>query len=327
MIPWGTRGEAFEWLADCTTVSHRRPAHESSALTMELSHSERVIDPDQGITQAALASYYIAVSKAILPHVADRPLSLVRPTGHPRGRALTKRGDDLASDAIGTVGVRELEGLVPHATIHDERGLLALVEAFALEIHAAAARASDLEHPDRLIFELQPGESVTWGEISRAAQLLRAILQGVELESFVMTRGHKGLDIVVPIKPELDWSTVQKFAATVADAFVAAGPARYATALDAEPRSRIHIGYLAEPGATFVAPYSTQLLANAPVAMPAFWYELEELDPDSWTPANVMERMSTLQNDPWEQVSRLEQRLTLARRSSLANALHRVLGV
>jgi bifunctional non-homologous end joining protein LigD len=111
------------------------------------------------------------------------------------------------------------------------------------------------------------------------------------------------------------------------DAIVSAEPARYSTELDAEPRSRIHIGYLAEPGATFVAPYSTQLLSGAPVAMPAFWYELEQLDPDVWTPAQVIERMATLASDPWAQVSQLEQRLTRARRTSLSNALHRTLDV
>jgi len=106
---------------------------------------------------------------------------------------------------------------------------------------------------------------------------------------------------------------------------VAAAPARYGVELDADPRNRIHIGYVVEPGATFVAPYSTQLLTNAPVALPAFWYELEQLDPDTWTPAEVVDRLNTLPSDPWEALGRLEQRLTLARRSSLSSALHRAL--
>jgi bifunctional non-homologous end joining protein LigD len=262
----------------------------------------------------------------MLPHVADRPLSLVRAVGRTGKRVLARRGDDLASDAVGTVPVAERDGVVVHATIHDERGLVALVEAFALEIQASPARTSDLEHPDRLVFELEPGEGVHFGDVAQAARLVRALFQGLDLESFVMTRGHRGLDVIVPIEPELDWDTVRRFADTVSDGLVAAAPARYGAAFDAEPRTRIHVRPVVEPGATFVAPYSTQLLSNAPVALPAFWYEIEQLDPDAWTPAEVVERLNTLPNDPWERMSRLEQRLTLVRRTSLAKALHRALG-
>jgi bifunctional non-homologous end joining protein LigD len=259
---------------------------------MDLTYGERVVDPEQGVTQEALARYYAAVATAMLPHVVGRPLSVVR------------RG-----------------GAVPHDTIGDERGLMALVEEFALEIQTASAHASDPERPDRLIFELVPGHGVAFAEVARAAKVLRALFHGLDLESFAMTRGPSGLDVMVPIVAELGWDDVHEFEALVAKTLAAAAPERYATSSDAAANDKIHIGGAGQRGATFVAPYSTQLLGNALVALPAFWHELESIEPAALTPTEVAERVEALPSDPWERAVGLEQRLTVERRRALARAL------
>jgi bifunctional non-homologous end joining protein LigD len=256
---------------------------------MQFEYTERVIDPEQGITQGALASYYVVVARSMLPHVVDRPLSLV-------GRG----------------------GAVPHPTIHDERGLMGLVEEFALEIRTSTAHASNLEHPDRLVFELEPGENVTFGAVARAAKVLRALLQGIDLESFAMTRGQRGVDVIVPVKPELDAPSLHRFGTLVIDTLVAAAPTLYTSKHDVPRRNLIRL----DTAPAFVAPYSTQLLTNAPIALPAFWHELEELEPTFLTPVEVARRLQTLAGDPWEAMTSLEQRITRDHESSLAHALH-----
>jgi len=262
---------------------------------MDLTYGERIVDAEQGITQGALASYYAAVSTAMLPHVTGRPLSVVR-----------------------------RDGAVPHPTIGDERGLLGLVEQFALEIRTSNAHADDLEHPDRVAFELDAGENVEFGEVARAAKVLRALFHGLDLESFAMTRGPAGLDVIVPIRAELGWDDVHEFATTVTKTLVAAAPQRYA-ASEAGAKNKVVVRTAGDRGTAFVAPYSTQLLSNAPVALPAFWHELEALEPRAQTPAEVAERVQTLPSDPWQRAVGLDQRLTIERRHALTIALERAL--
>ena len=195
---------------------------------------------------------------------------------------------------------------------------MGLVEEFALEIRTSTAHATDLEHPDRMVFELEPGENVAFGAVARAAKVLRALLQSVALESFVMTRGERGVDVIVPVKPELDARSLRRFGTLVIDTLVAAAPMLYTSKHDVPQRDEIRL----DTAPAFVAPYSTQLLTNAPIALPAFWYELEELDPATLTPAEVIERLRTLAGDPWETMASLEQRITRDHESSLAHALH-----
>jgi bifunctional non-homologous end joining protein LigD len=263
---------------------------------MDLTYGERVLDAEQGVTQGALASYYTAVAAAMLPHVAGRPLAVVR-----------------------------REGAVDHAAIGDERGLMGLVEECVLEIRTANARAHDLQHPDRLAFELDGGEDLAFREVARAAKVLRALFHGLDLESFAMTRGPAGLDVIVPIRAELGWDVVHEFGSLVGKTLVAAAPARYASSIEGDPKNKIRVGATGERGTTFIAPYSTQRLPNAPIALPAFWHELEVLEPEAMTLAEVSERVQALPNDPWDRAVGLDQRLTVERRRALATALERAL--
>jgi bifunctional non-homologous end joining protein LigD len=259
-------------------------------------YGELVVDAEQGITQGALAAYYSEVAPFMLPHVVNRPLSIIR-----------------------------RDGAAPHETIADERGLLALVEELALEIRASSAHVDDLDHPDRLVFELEPGADAGFDDVGRAAKGLRAVFHELELEAFVMTRGRRGLAVIVPVRPELDWDAAHRFGGFVVEALAAIAPARYASATDHDARAKIRLRNSSERGGMSVVPYSTQVLSNAPIALPAFWHELDGMEPGALTPAEVLERVRSLPNDPWERVVGLDQRLTVERRTLLAGAVARAL--
>ena len=193
-------------------------------------------------------------------------------------------------------------------------GILALVQANVLEIHVWGSRADDLERPDRLIFDLDPGEGVTWDDIRAAAVELRGRLSKFDLRSFVKTSGGKGLHVTVPLEPSLDWETAKAFTKAVAQQMAADQPKRYVASMAKSRRSgRIFIDYLRNGrGATAVAPYSTRARAGAPVAMPVDWSELAHIPgADHFTLARALRRLSSLAEDPWKDLPRIRQKLKL----------------
>jgi bifunctional non-homologous end joining protein LigD len=158
-------------------------------------------------------------------------------------------------------------------------GLVSLVQFGVLEIHPWGARNDDLEHPDMLTFDLDPGEGVGFAAVRDAAVGVRDILDAVKLKSFVKTSGGKGLHVCVPIRPESSWEEAKSFAKAVAEHMAAQDPKRYiATMSKAQRTGKIFIDYLRNGrGATSVAPYSTRARQNAPISMPLRWNDLAKL--------------------------------------------------
>ncbi len=284
------------------------PAPSSATFT----HPERVLWPDVGVTKQRLGSYYEQVAPWILPHVRGRVLSLVRcPDGAAKQCFFAKHawmGLDPAIELVDTGDEK------PMMTIHDLKGLLALVQMSVLEIHVWGSRVTDLERPDRLIFDLDPGEGVTWDDIKAAALDLRDRLKGIGLRSFLKTSGGKGLHVTVPFVPDLGWDDAKTFTKLVARQMAADDPGRYiATMSKTRRKGRIFIDYLRNGrGATAVAPYSTRARDGAPVAMPIDWSELKALPSAShFTVENAMDRLSKQREDPWAEMLRLRQKLKL----------------
>jgi len=179
-----------------------------------------------------------------------------------------------------------------------------------VEIHPWGSRADDLERPDRLIFDLDPGEDVPWSAVIAAARELRAELQGRGLESFVKTSGGKGLHVVLPITPRADWDEAKAFTQNVAERMSRAHPDRYVAIMSKRAREgRVFIDYLRNGrGATAVGPYSTRARPGAPVSTPLAWDELSEgLRADHFTVDNLRERLDFLRGDPWDGFFELQQ--------------------
>jgi bifunctional non-homologous end joining protein LigD len=179
----------------------RAMAAESSSTIagITLTHPERVLNPEQGVTKRDLAADYQAVADWILPHVADRPLSLVR---CPRGRSekcfYQKHVSDSVPAAIHGVEIQEEKGSGIYVMIRDLAGLIALVQLGVLEMHPWGARADRVERPDRLVMDLDPGPGVTWKTLQEAAVEVRGVFEELGLESWLRTSGGKGLHIVAP---------------------------------------------------------------------------------------------------------------------------------
>ena len=286
-----------------------RPAAAAPA-GVKLTHPERILWPEPGITKQGLADFYIDIADWILPHVVGRVLSLLRaPSGIGEKGFFAKHAWAGLTDAVRRVRVGEKE---PMLVIDDLAGLLNLVQASVVEIHPWGSRADHLERPDRLIFDLDPGEDVRWRAVIEAAHAVRAKLRALGLESFVKTTGGKGLHVVVPVEPTLDWPRAKAFTARFAEGMAREQPNRYvATMAKRVRRERIFIDYFRnERGATAVGAYSTRAFPRATVSTPLAWDELSEgLRSDHFTVDNLRHRLGGLKRDPWHGFFKLRQRI------------------
>ncbi len=279
-----------------------------------LSHPERVLWKDAGVTKQDLAEFYEAIADWILPHIVDRPLSLVR---CPSGTSAKCFFQKHAWAGLGP-GIREIE--VPGDTekmlaIKDISGLVSLVQSSVLEIHPWGARLPKLTMPDQLIFDLDPGDGVEWLQVVEGAHEVRARLAEMKLESFVKATGGKGLHVVVPLEPEVEWDIAKAFAKAVAEQMAGDSPSRYVSTMSKKIRTgRVFIDYLRNgQGATAIAAYSTRARKGAPVAVPLSWKELgPDVKGDHFSVANVRKRLDALKNDPWEGFFKARQSLRSA---------------
>jgi bifunctional non-homologous end joining protein LigD len=271
---------------------------------IRLTHPGRVLWRDQGLTKLGLAEYYAGIADRILPHIVKRPLALLRcPDGTDGPCFFQKHSFAGLTEAVEIVRVVEKDGTAETIVIHDLAGLINLVQANVLEIHPWGARIEDLDHPDTLIFDLDPGEGVEWRAVISGAQEVRQRLRDLRLESFVKTTGGKGLHVVVPIQPSVDWNTLKEFARSIAAAMEADDPSRYIATMAKKSRTgKIFVDYLRNGrGATAVAAYSARARPGAPVSTPVGWEELgPKLTAARFTVANLPRRLAALSADPWE---------------------------
>jgi bifunctional non-homologous end joining protein LigD len=211
-------------------------------------------------------------------------------------------------------------------SVSNLEGLLALVQASALEIHPWGSTGDDLEHPDRLIFDLDPGDGVAFSEMIAGASEIRERLASMKLESFVKTSGGKGLHVVVPLTPAAGWEEAKDFCRVVAESMERDSPQRYtSTVTKRERKGKIYVDYLRNGrGATAIAPYSPRARAQAGVATPLAWEELSSLTAaDLYTLGNIENRMAQLGADPWAEMGRIKQMLPKAKAPASRSAASR----
>lgn len=294
-----------------------RPASKeelAADLPVKLSNPQRVLFPDSGLTKLGLANYYAQVAKWMLPHIIDRPLSLVRcPGGQGTMCFFQKHPAAETPPALVRVPVQEKEGMEDYVAVQDLEGLLSLVQISALEIHLWGSRRDRLEQPDRVIFDLDPDDKLPWPRVVEAAFEVREMLEELDLTSFVKTTGGKGLHLVVPINPRRErWDTVKAFSRRVADALVAKNPSLYVANMSkAARKGKIFVDYLRnDRGSTSIAPYSTRAKPGAPVSVPLTWDELTPaVHSDHFEVGNISQRLDSLRRDPWNGIATLKQSL------------------
>jgi bifunctional non-homologous end joining protein LigD len=302
--------------------SGRKSEEQSTEIAgVKLSHPNRVLYPEQGITKRELAEYYAQIADRILPQVSGRPLTLVRcPEGQQKQCFYQRNANDDISPQIRRLPLRDGKS-VKHALVVDSlAGLIALVQMGVLEIHTWGSTAKKIERPDRLTFDLDPAPDLLWKVVREATFELRDLLMDLGLGAFVKTTGGKGLHVVVPITPTLDWQRTKIFAKAVADSMVAARPERYvATMSKAKRAGKIFIDYLRNArSATAICAYSTRARAGAPVSVPLRWDELTaDLREDHFNIRNVPARLRKLRKDPWDGYETARRPITAATRKRL----------
>ena len=287
----------------------------SSVAGIGITHPDRVVFPETGITKLQVARYFESVADLMLPHVAGRPLALVRcPEGSGHECFFQKHWIGKQPPAIDTVGIRQNDGKVhPHVVVHDVAGLVTLAQWGVLEIHPWGARADDPERPDRIIFDLDPGPGVSWAALQEATLGVRSLLDEIGLESWVKTSGGKGLHVALPIARRSTWDDVSAFAAAVAERMAREFPARFvAQASKAKRNGRIFVDWLRNTrGATAVGPWSTRARAEAGVSVPIAWPQVNKVTAGDQFTLRAL-GVKRPKSDPWREMLASDQRLTKA---------------
>lgn len=275
------------------------------AHTVELSHLDKVLFPDDGITKGDLINYYRRIADVILPHLTDHPLSMQRfPGGIKAEGSYQKEIPDYFPDWIRRVSVEVKEDQRKQAQVVCENveTLVYLANQACITLHPWLSQADRLNHPDKLIFDLDPpgGDFET---VRFAAGRLREMLQEMGLVPFVMTTGSKGLHVVAPLDRSADFDEVRAFVRQLADELARREPERLTTETRKDQRQgRVFLDYLRNAYAqTGVAPYTVRAKPGAPVATPLDWVELADprLHSQSYTLRNIFRRLGQ-KADPWQ---------------------------
>jgi bifunctional non-homologous end joining protein LigD len=284
--------------------------------TFKVTHGERVMDAESGVTKVEMVRYYALVGELMMEHLKDRPVSLVRAPAGVGGELFFQKHVVDTAKMPGVVQMDQaLDPEHPRMTqIATVEGLLSCAQWNVVEIHSQNATGRRYDTPDRIVFDLDPGEGVEWSKVQEAAQLVRAFLQDLGLNPFLKTSGGKGLHVVVPIKPKLDWDTVKDFSHAIVNHLAKTLPDRFSAKSGAKNRvGRIFIDYLRNGrGATTVAAWSARTRPGLGISVPVRWEELPKLKSGSqWTVRTVHTRLDE-GNAPWADYDKSATTLTQA---------------
>ena len=300
-----------------------KPGEEADrVLGIRITHPERLIWPQLGIRKIDLARYVEEIGEWLLPHVKNRPLSLVRCPDGVQGECFYQRHLAMAASpgSLRTVKrTRSSKGAYIYAATLD--ALVSAVQNGAVEFHTWGASVPDIRHPDKIVIDLDPDESLPWKAVVEGTLLTRTLLDGLGLKSFLKTTGGKGLHVVAPIRPSLAWDAVKAFTQRIAQTLAAARPDLF-TAKIAKVRrpNKIFADYLRNSEtASAVAAFSPRARASAGVSVPIAW---DELDPKHdlrarFTLLSVRERLAVLKQDPWAEYWKTRQSITAKMKKTL----------
>jgi bifunctional non-homologous end joining protein LigD len=268
--------------------------------TFTVTHGDRVIDEKSSTTKQDIANYYSAVLHWLYPHLEGRAVSVIRCPDGVAGECFFQR--HVRNNVEGTQGVRINED--EYLTLTEPKGVLHLVQFGAIEFHPWGSRSDNPDVPDQIIFDLDPGEDVPWPSVVEAANLFRERLESIKLKCFLKLSGGKGLHVVCPIKPELEWPQVKAFTKTIAEDFTAKHPKKFVSKMTKSIRGgKIFVDYLRnDKTSTAVAAYSLRSRPGMAAAWPIRWEEAEGFGrSDAVTIINYADQLA---EDPWPDFSK-----------------------
>jgi bifunctional non-homologous end joining protein LigD len=270
--------------------------------TLRVSNPDRVIDAQTGITKIELVRYYALVAPLMMPHLKGRPIALVRaPSGIGGELFFQKHMDRYKMPGIEQLDPSFFPGHPPMLEVAKAEGLLSAAQMNVIEFHTWNGVKTAIDKPDRMTFDLDPGEGVTWPQVKEAAELVHAFLSELKLPAFLKTSGGKGLHLVVPLKKQFDWDAVKDFSQAVVQHLARTIPQRFVAKSGGSNRvGKIFIDYLRNGyGATTVCAWSARSRPGLGISVPVRWDELQALKSgDHWTVRSVHTRLDE-GNAPW----------------------------
>ncbi|HZW76569.1 MAG TPA: DNA ligase D, partial [Caldimonas sp.] len=289
------------------------PTKRSADATVEgvrISHPDRVVDTTTGITKIEIVNYYLDVARLVLPHLEQRPVSLVRAPAGLAGRLVFQRH----AGALKIPDLRDVDAAFspdhePMVEIDSFTALIGAAQANVIEFHTWNATTRDAAHPDRIVFDLDPGDGLAWRKMQEGAELMRSLLEQIGLASFLKTSGGKGLHVVVPIAPKDGWDAVRELAKKIVEHMAATFPDRFVAKSGAKNRvGRIFVDYLRNGfGATTACAWSARARPGLGISVPCGWDELGAVTSGAhWTIRNAHERIEE-RGDPWRGYAQTKQ--------------------
>ena len=304
------------------TVEKVATSERPSVAGVGISHPDRLIYSDLGISKIQLARYFADVGSQMLPHVVGRPLTLLHcPDGLAGPCNFLRHAKAWGPSALRRVRIREKTKVGEYLIADSVEALVSLAQMGIVEIHTWNSTDDDVERPNRIVLDLDPGPAVTWRQVVTAARLVRDCLKTLGLASWVKTTGGHGLHVVAPIVPERDWSECLAFARDVSEAIARTDPDLYTTRFAKAGREdKLLVDYLRNNRTnTSVSAWSPRARPGAQVSMPLTWGELAK-GPEPWTLFTVPRRLKRSKTDPWAGYWHTRQRVT----ATMMKALRRL---
>jgi len=283
---------------------------------IEITHPDKVLFPKDGVTKFDLAAYYEKAAEKILPYLKGHPISMKRYVdGIGKGGFYQKEIPDYFPEWVGRVSIplKEEGGKQQEVVVENSATLVYLAEQDCITPHSWLSKKNSLDYPEKLVFDLDPGNRGKFENVCDAARRLKKILEGRGLVPFVMTTGSSGLHVVVPLSRKDNFDRVREFAKCVADEIAREEPSLFTTETRIKSRKgRIFIDYLRNAyAATAVTPYCVRARNSAPVATPLSWDELTEkgLSSQKYNIYNIFARLGHQKTDPWHSFERSRKNL------------------
>ncbi len=296
-----------------------------SVAGVRISHPERVIDARTGATKLDLVRYYAWIAPWMLPHLAGRPVGLVRAPQGIDGKSFFQRH----ANRLALPHVTQHKGLDPgHApllTIDGSEALVGAAQMDVIEFHTWNGVVSALDKPDRMVFDLDPDAALGWDAMIEGAQLTRELLAGLGLQSWCKTSGGKGLHVVVPLMKAQGWDDVKAFSQAIAQHMARSFPGRFSAKMGPQNRKhKLFVDYLRNSrSAGTIAAYSARAREGLGVSVPLAWDEVPHTTRgDQWNIGNLRVRLDALEADPWTGYATCRQRIPVAMRKRLDGADH-----
>jgi bifunctional non-homologous end joining protein LigD len=313
--------------ASSTKTSAQIKNNKAVIAGVNISHPDRILDPYNNFTKLQLAIFYESVADFILPHLKDRPVSLLRaPDGIGGEQFFQKHSENRAIPNITQLDVKLDPTHAPLMTIDNLGALIGCVQMNTIEFHTWGSTTADIELPDRFVLDLDPDPALPWRSVVDAARLALAVLDELKLAAFLKTTGGKGMHLLVPLTPAADWATVKEFSKAIAEFMAKQIPARFVSKMGPKNRiGKIFIDYLRNTrGASTVSAYAVRARPGLPVSVPINRQELDEITrPDQWNIGNLHQRLEKLKSNPWGSYSGAKA----AKSQKITKAMWKKLGV